>query len=35
VSEGPVARDLRMDGASVLLFALGIFGGILRVPADF
>ena len=25
---------LLVDGATVLLFALGVFGGILRVPAD-
>ena len=47
MSEGRVARGLRIgsvirdvfellaDGMSVLLFAPGIYGGILRMPEDF
>jgi hypothetical protein len=27
--------DLLIDGATVLVFALGVFGGILNTPADF
>lgn len=27
--------DLLIDGATVLVFALGVFGGILNVPSDY